>query len=184
LLLANDISLGVIRRTFVNLPRAKSYGIEFDFRKNIGKRFTTLGNFSYILSDIDISGNSNRWNVNRPMQGQSPYIANLGVLYAVDKINLDVSLLYNIYGDRIYNVGNSSFPDIYEAARHVVDVQVSKRFFNKKLETKVSISDLFAPDLIFYMDFSKNSRYDKTDDRAIFRYKMPRVFSLSVNYKL
>lgn len=183
LVLANDISLGVIRRSFVNLPRATSFGGELDFRYDINKAWTLYGNFTYIKSKIDQGNNLNRWNENRPMQGQSPYVVNYGVLYNWEKQNLSVSALYNIYGDRIYNVGNTSYPDIYEKARHLVDLQVSKTFFKKRLETKISVSDLFRRDLIYYMDYSKNNRYNEEEDKVIFRYKMPRSISAGISYK-
>jgi outer membrane receptor protein involved in Fe transport len=184
LLLANDITLGVIRRTFVNLPGAKNYGAEMDFRKNLSKSLTAYGNFSYIFTKVDLSGNPNRWNEKRTMQGQSPYIINVGMLYKIEKLDMTVSALYNIFGDRIYNVGNSGMPDIYEAARHILDLQVSKLFFKKKMETKLSISDVFANDLVFYMDYARTGKYYSPGNRTVFRYTMPRVFSLSIGYKL
>jgi outer membrane receptor protein involved in Fe transport len=183
LVLANDISLGVIRRSFVNLPRASSLGAEFDFRVDLTKKFTTFGNFSYIQSVINPGDNINKWNENRPMQGQSPYIINLGLLYKFEKINMSISGLYNIYGDRIYNVGNTSYPDIYERARHQVDLQLTKSFFKKKLEAKIGVSDVFANDLVFYMDYNKTSSYEAGDDVSIFRFKMPRIITFSLGYK-
>jgi outer membrane receptor protein involved in Fe transport len=183
LVLANDISLGVIRRSFVNLPRATSYGGELDFRYDINKSWTMYGNFTYIKSVIEQGNNLNRWSENRPMQGQSPYVVNYGVLWNVEKYNLSVSALYNIYGDRIYNVGNTSYPDIYERARHLVDLQVTKSFLKKKLEAKLGVSDLLSRDLIFYMDYDKNNRYTEKDDNVIFRYKMPRTITAGVSYK-
>lgn len=182
LVLANDITLGVIRRSFVNLPRANSLGAELDFRINVVKPLTAYGNISYIRSVIDPGDNLNRWNEKRPMQGQSPYIVNFGLLYKFSKYNMAVSALYNIYGDRIYNVGNTSFPDIYEKNRHLLDLQVSKLFM-KKLEVKLGVSDVLARDLIFYMDYDKNSSYSESGDVTVFRYKMPRIFTASVSYR-
>jgi hypothetical protein len=183
LVLANDISLGVIRRSFVNLPRATSLGAEFDFRIDIIKSLTAYGNFSYINSVIYPGDNPNRWSDNRPMQGQSPYIVNLGLIYKIEKIDLAFSGLFNMYGDRIYNVGNSGFPDIFEQARPLLDFQVTKQFFNKKLETKLGISDILARDLIFYMDYTKTNTYESGEDLAVFRYRMPRIFTFSVGYR-
>jgi outer membrane receptor protein involved in Fe transport len=183
LVLANDISLGVIRRSFVNLPRATALGMELDYRVDVTKGLTAYGNFSYIQSVIYPGDNPNRWSDNRPMQGQSPYIVNLGLIYNIKKLDLTLSGLYNIYGDRIYNVGNTSFPDIFEKARHLLDFQVTKLFFNKKLETKLGVSDILARDLIFYMDYTKSNTYVESEDVVIFRYKMPRIFTFSIGYK-
>ena len=182
--LANDISLGVIRRLFVNLPEAKSLGIEFDYYYNFTKSLIGYGNFSYISSTINAGDNPNRWNENRPMQGQSPYIINVGMLYKVEKIDLTFSGLFNMYGDRIYNVGNTSFPDIYEAARPLLDFQVSKSFLNKRMMAKFSVTDILARDLIFFMDFAKKSKYTADTDFVVFQHQMPRVFSMSLSYRL
>lgn len=183
LVLANDITLGVVRRSFVNLPSAKSLGAELDFRFDLLKSLTAYGNFSYIQSVVDQGDNLNRWSDKRPMQGQSPYIANMGLLYKFKKYDVAVSALYNIYGDRIYNVGNTSFPDIYEKNRHLLDLQISKLFLNKKLEMKLGVSDVLAKDLVFYMDYDKNNAYNEDSDVAVFRYKMPRIINFSVSYK-
>jgi hypothetical protein len=96
---------------------------------------------------------------------------------------MSISGLYNIYGDRIYNVGNTSFPDIYERARHQVDLQLTKSFFKKKLEAKIGVSDVFANDLVFYMDYNKTSSYEAGDDVSVFRFKMPRIITFSLGYK-
>lgn len=185
LLLANDISLGVVRRTFYNLPSATSLGAEVDFRYNLTKRWTAYGNLSLIQSVINMGGNPNSWNEKRPMQGQSPYILNAGILYRIPQQDLTLSLLYNQYGDRIFNVGNTGFPDVYEKARPLVDFQVSKFFMNKKFEAKAAITDILAQDLIFYMDFSRTEKFDpEKGDEAIFRFTMPRIITMSFAYRM
>jgi outer membrane receptor protein involved in Fe transport len=184
LVLANDMTLGVTRRSFVNLPTARALGAEFDYRVNITDALTTYGNFSYIFSRIEAGNNDNRWNASRPMQGQSPYIANIGFLYKFDKPGIAVSALYNIYGDRVYNVGNTSFPDIYEKNRHVIDLQISKLFFDKRFETKISVNDVLAQDLIYFMDFTRTNDYVAGEDEVVFRYKMPRIINFSLSYRI
>jgi outer membrane receptor protein involved in Fe transport len=183
LVLANDITLGVIRRSFVNLPRATALGIELDYRIDISKALTAYGNFSYIQSVIYPGDNTNRWSDNRPMQGQSPYIINIGLIYKVEKLDITLSGLFNMYGDRIYNVGNTSFPDMFEQARPLLDFQITKLFFKKRLETKLGVSDILARDLVFYMDYNKNNTFQESEDVAVFRYRMPRIFTFSVGYK-
>jgi outer membrane receptor protein involved in Fe transport len=65
--------------TFNNVAGAKAYGLELEGRMSL-KRFaealasTSVGaNFSWIHSRIDIPG------VDRPLQGQSPYVANFSI---------------------------------------------------------------------------------------------------------
>jgi outer membrane receptor protein involved in Fe transport len=184
LVLANDMTLGVTRRSFVNLPTARALGVEFDYRLNITDALTTYGNFSYIFSRIEAGNNDNRWSAIRPMQGQSPYIVNIGFLYKFDKPGIAISALYNIYGDRVYNVGNTSFPDIYEKNRHIIDLQISKLFFNKCFETKISVNDMLAQDLIYFMDFTRTNNYVTNEDEVVFRYKMPRIINFSLSFRI
>jgi outer membrane receptor protein involved in Fe transport len=178
------MTLGVTRRSFVNLPTARALGVEFDYRLNITDALTTYGNFSYIFSRIEAGNNDNRWSAIRPMQGQSPYIVNIGFLYKFDKPGIAISALYNIYGDRVYNVGNTSFPDIYEKNRHIIDLQISKLFFNKCFETKISVNDMLAQDLIYFMDFTRTNNYVTNEDEVVFRYKMPRIINFSLSFRI
>lgn len=193
LILAADLTLGVIRRSFTNLPSANALGIEFDFRKKLtflGSAFehvVLFGNAALIGSTIDLKGDtvieSNTFNIDRPMQGQSPYILNFGLSYEIPKINSYVSLSYNRFGERIYNVGTKNVPDIYEKARNVIDFQISKKFIQNKLEVQASVSDILANDLIFFADFTKSKKYDEEKDGVIFKYKMPRIVGFKASYK-
>ncbi len=90
---------------YINSPKANSFGAELEFRKKLDfneafKNFTLQGNLSYIYNEVP--------GLNRPMQGQSPYLINFSAQYDVDKIGLSTTLLFNQIGRRIYYVGNST----------------------------------------------------------------------------
>ncbi|MBI1223131.1 MAG: TonB-dependent receptor [Bacteroidetes bacterium] len=194
LLLDNSITIGAIGRTYTNLPYANSYGFEFDFRKSLDfidsmtgtkgfGQFTLNGNFSYIKSVIDLQGNPNTFNPKRPMQGQSPYILNFGVQWESKNSKWMASGMVNRYGERIYNVGTSTLPDIYEKARTVIDMQISRKLAKDRLELKASIQDLLAQKLIFFFDYDSNKKYNAEKDWIVYQYKMPRTVGFSVSYK-
>lgn len=96
------------------------------------------------------------------MQGQSPYVLNMGLQYDLPKKGINATLLFNQIGQRIYLVGDLSSgagsPDIYEAARPLFDFQVSKKFSNKKAELKLSISDLLNATQYFYQNKINSKR--------------------------
>ena len=46
--------------------------------------------------------------MDRPLQGQSPYVLNFGLLYDLEKQVLMQHLLFNQIGERIYLVGDKS----------------------------------------------------------------------------
>src|SRR5678815_6203603 len=82
---------------------------------------------AYIYSRVSDS----RLQVDRPMQGQSPYLINVGLLYDLQKQGFSATILYNQIGERIYLVGDvtaaGGLPDIYEAPRPVLDLQLTKK---------------------------------------------------------
>jgi hypothetical protein len=59
---------------------------------------------------------------NRALQGQSPYVANLGLAWA--SAGLSASVLFNRFGRRIDAVGGQATPEIYEEARSQLDAVV------------------------------------------------------------
>lgn len=112
--------------TYRNALGATSQGIEFNFRKKfdfLGRAFTNYfisGNYAVITSSIQLDENSTDpvitelTSTNRPMQGQSPYVANLNIGY--DNINTGRSAIFvfNAYGERIIALGSYGAPDYYE----------------------------------------------------------------------
>ncbi len=195
LLLDNSITLGAIGRLYQNLPLANSLGVEFDIRKNLGfldslgntqafGHFTIYGNVSIIKSEIDLKGETNTFNSRRPMQGQSPYIANFGIEWEADSGRWVATALFNRFGERIYNVGTATLPDIYEKARSVIDFQISRKFLkNSQLELKLSIQDILAQKLIYFFDFDSNQRFNADIDREVYSFRMPRTIGIGASYR-
>ncbi|NJK86805.1 MAG: TonB-dependent receptor, partial [Bacteroidales bacterium] len=136
----------------INVEKAKSYGIEFDARKsfmflegtalNALKDFTVVFNTSLIKSEIktDLKFLTEK---KRVLQGQSPYIINLGLYYQNEKSRLMVNLSYNRIGKRIVFTGTSEHPHTYEIPRDLVDLSINKGI-GKRLELKLGIKDLFS----------------------------------------
>ncbi len=170
----------------LNTKSGTALGAELEFRKKLNvipllKNFTISGNMSYFYSRVkDTTGL-----VNRPLQGQSPYLLNLGLLYDVEKIGFTSTILVNRIGRRILFVGNEAISDIWENPRTVVDLQMSKKIMNKKGEIRINISDILNRQADFYHDldndkvFTKNSK----DVQAISR-NYGTNFNISFLYQL
>jgi hypothetical protein len=118
----------------------------------------------------------------RAMQGQSPYIVNLGATYANPKTGLGITVVMNRIGRRIHQVGNSSYLSIYENPRTQLDLQVSKRIL-EKAEIKVSASDILNQEGIQYQDQNNNGRYAADVDSGISTYSYGVNYSLSISYR-
>ena len=122
------------------------------------------------------------------MQGQSPYVVNLGLLYDLEKIGFSATMLYNRIGERIYLVGDltsgAGSPDIYEAPRSLLDFQMSKKLIKNKAELRLSISDLLNTTQYFYQNNGGKSTLQKGIDAYRFTRKNGTTFSITFNYSL
>jgi len=135
--------------TFQNADKATNMGVEVEVRKSLDdislKNFSVVANGSLIYSKVYFAETAQKTQKNRALQGQSPYIANFGFYYNNEKSGLDVSLLYNIIGERIIVAGvidgTYEKPDVYEMPRNVLDFTISKKI-NKIIELKFGVKDL------------------------------------------
>ncbi|WP_223789986.1 TonB-dependent receptor domain-containing protein [Marinicella meishanensis] len=120
--------------SFQNALAAENTGIELEVYKDfsfLGDRFANFyisANYAYIDSEIqlDTSGPSGQTNNTRPLQGQSPYVANVQLGYDNADRGISASLLFNKFGARISEAGTSGRPDIYEQPFNQVDFVYSQ----------------------------------------------------------
>lgn len=146
---------------FTNVNSAKSYGGELEIRLKLLDNLTLYSNASIIKSVVDlhdIVGSE----IDRPLQGQSPYIINSGIFLNNRKNDLSATISYNVIGPRIYIVGNVQEPSVWENRRNVIDFQLSKTFNN--LEIKFNVKDILAQDLIYFQDLNGNRTFDSSDN--------------------
>lgn len=181
--------------TWVNIPEAIVYGVEFEVRKRLTfisedlNNFQIGGNVSLIHSQVDIDPQTYQQilavdparKATRPLFGQSPYAANAELAYLSPVKGWKSSLSYAVFGPRLSAVGGIN-PDIYEQARGLVNFSVSKDFrLSKENSQKISIrfraNNLLNP----YYRFTQT--YLDTD--YIFQnYQLGRTYSFSISYNL
>ncbi|MBI5370619.1 MAG: TonB-dependent receptor [Sphingobacteriales bacterium] len=174
---------------FQNVEEATAYGLELELRKKLDfsnsfRNFTFQANASYIRSRVK----DHTFSIDRPMQGQSPYVINVGLLYDLEKAGLNATLLFNQIGERIYLVGDltagAGFPDIYEAPRALLDFQLSKKLLKKKAELRMSISDILNSTQYFYQNNDGNTKLQKGTDAYRFTRRNGTSFNFTFNYSL
>lgn len=117
--------------TFVNATSALTYGLEAEVRRDLDgvaewlRPVTVFGNLTLVHSEIEIGDSlSSRINDQRAMVGQSPYVVNLGVTYALIDRGMSGTLLFNRFGERIVSAAESPLPDVYERPRSSLDLSL------------------------------------------------------------
>lgn len=180
--------------SFVNARKADNYGVEIDIRKSLGfiglKDFSLSVNAALIKSRVKFDGTTN--NIDRPMQGQSPYLVNAGLFYANTQHGWNASILYNCIGKRIIGVGNRygtasegssrNIPNSYEMPRHSLDLSVSKTF--GRWSVKLAARDILAQKFLFRQIEEVVQDGEKRNIEETTRsYKPGRNFNLTIGYK-
>lgn len=152
---------------YKNLQSAKDLGFEIDIRKSLGfiapgskllSRLFLSGNYTWVDATVSFRENDAIDGATglpvtatrkRPLAGQSPYIVNGGVLYAGERLGINVT--FNRYGKRIVFASPSVAEDEYELPRNMLDAQVSYRFLKgKNLEAKLNAGNLLNQELRVY----------------------------------
>ena len=178
---------------YANADNAYTIGAEFEIRKGLDfisqhlDAFSVFANLTYIYSKVTLGSTSGTGGVttsNRPLQGQSPYLANVGLQYNSKNTLWNGSLLYNRIGQRLALVGinDLGFPDIYERPRDQVDIQLARKIFNKRGEIKITWADLLNPAYYFYENIDSKKAFTKGTDRLFNSYKPGSTITVGFTY--
>ena len=181
----NPSSGGASTFNYINADKAYSFGAELEFRKRLDfseafKNFVFQTNISYVYNRVT----KNDANLDRPMQGQSPYVVNASLQYDVEKYDLTTTLLFNQIGDRIFYVGGNDFPPVTEQHRPLLDFQVAKKILKNAGEIKLNVSDILDTRNLFYLDINNNRKYDKGKDALAIKRKYGSTVSFTFSYNL
>ncbi len=178
--------------SYTNPNSAQSFGIEMEIRKKLGfinessilENFLFYVNAAYIKSKVDFNENSNPYDAGRPLQGQSPYLVNTGLQYSSPSNRFNASVLYNRIGHRISAVGFQGYPDIYENARDLIDLQFGMKVLQSKGEIKLNISDLLNQPAVFYQNVNHDSKtsFSSASDRTQYSFRYGTNASVSFAY--
>ncbi len=179
---------------YTNAPKAENFGAELEYRFKLSSfikrdssiflnNTTFFTNIAIIKSKVTIDTAVIAGSItNRPLQGQSPFLVNAGVMFSHPKQNWTASISYNIVGRRIFIVGNVQEPDVWENHRHIIDFQLTKQFA-KYFEAKLNVRDALAQKLLFYQDLNGNQKYDNGIDNRWQETTFGQTISLSVSMK-
>lgn len=163
---------GSILLTLQNAEGAVNQGVEFDLYTHLdplddwldGRRWAqwlrldrldwsnwTIGaNYAWIDSEIQLDPAKSGFNTNlvRPLEGQSPYVVNVQLGYASPDGEREATLLYNVSGERIVQVGVDTQPDTYEQPFHQLDF-TWKQKLGEDWALRVRLRNLLDPKVEF-----------------------------------
>ena len=142
-------------RTFMNSDKAINYGFELEARFSLANLagflsdFALNGNYSWIKSEVTVEGTETTIaRTSRPLQGQSPYMLNIGLTYINPAFGTLVSLLYNKIGERISEVATAYEEDVIEESRDLIDIVVNQPI-TENIEMKLSVKDLLGNNQVY-----------------------------------
>ncbi|NUM81282.1 TonB-dependent receptor [bacterium] len=183
----------------VNGGSANNLGLELELRASLAhlfsalKKFSITSNMSFIYSRIKQNDAIKVYtlgsdeptlfspdflaNESRPMQGQSPYIINVGLNYANVDTRTEMNLSYNVFGKRVaeistklVNNGEKIYDDVYEQPYNQLDLTVSQKL-SKQVKVKANWKNILNDNVVFKMGkFVTNE------------YKPGMSFSTSISY--
>ncbi|WP_437752056.1 TonB-dependent receptor domain-containing protein [Sorangium sp. So ce1389] len=176
-------SSGKGRLSWTNGDSGYAAGLELEIRKSLDfinpllRDVTALGNITFVSSEVEINPEPEEGGVaiqstaTHPLQGQSPFVVNLGLDYSGESTGTSARLLYNVFGARLRTVGKN-MPDEYEQPRHQIDLTVAQRF-GEHVELKLAGENLIdAPVRV-------TQGKESTEDNIVLEYKAGTTVTLS-----
>jgi TonB-dependent receptor len=178
---------------YYNATKALTLGAELEIRKNLidfnegSSKLSTFANLTYIYSKVTLAsttGGGAAESSNRPLQGQSPYLINLGLQFDNTTRGINGSLLYNRIGERLSLVGlnDLGFPDVYERPRDQVDLQIARKALGGRAEFRLTWSDVLNPFYYFYENVGDKTSYQSTSDRLFYSFRPGSTITLGFTY--
>ena len=121
--------------SYENAESAKNIGIEFDGFMRLERFYSNLSDFfasaniAAIESKVDLGAvGATQTSRNRPLQGQSKYLANIQFGYKPEGGKWQATALHNVAGRRISQVGVLGLKDVFEEPLHQVDLTARYQF--------------------------------------------------------
>jgi len=139
--------------TYRNAAAARTFGAEVEGRLGLGRlshalrSFSIGGNVALVRSRIELQpSDAGAVSANRPLAGQSPYLVNVSLRFDPVDTGLTASLVYNVVGPRISDVGVRAseaiiLPNVVEEAFHSLDMIVSYEV-NDRLKLKLKLKNI------------------------------------------
>ncbi len=181
--------------TVDNLGNATVYGVEFELRQRLGFISEGLNNLKFnanvsiIKSELTMSEDEFESRTlaardgetidrERDLQGQAPYLINVGLDYNNSDLGFQTGLFYNVQGSTLEVVGIGLVPDVYTQPFSSLNFTLNKSFGEKKN----SSIDLKVANLLSSTRLSEYESYG-TDNQTFSLREPGTEISLGYSFK-
>lgn len=157
--------------TFINSDNAIIFGVEVEYKKNLGTLFkveeTTWNNLNFgvnatvMYSQVEIDptittfngSNIAPTNIERQLQGASPFLVNADIAYNKEFKNHKITSAFdfNIFGDRVYSAGGNGVGDIFDKGFGTLNFNFKDQI-GDHIEISFKAKNLLNPSLERYQD--------------------------------
>ena len=175
-----------------NNSEAAVAGVEIEYRKNLinndDSKLAINVNTSFIFSQQEMTDAEYNGRVatepnrvidrTRELQGQSPFLINAGLTYAIVSKNLETGLFYNVQGKTLEVVGVGNIPDVYTDPFNNLNFTCTKKLGANQNQTITFKAQNILAD-------TRESFYDYygEEQRPFSLFKVGRSFSLGYSIK-
>ena len=173
-----------------NNSEATVAGVEIEYRKNLinnnDSKLAINVNTSFIFSQQEMTDAEYNGRVatepnrvidrTRELQGQSPFLINAGLTYAIVSENLETGLFYNVQGKTLEVVGVGNIPDVYSDPFNNLNFTCTKKLGANQTITFKAQNILADTRESFY-------DYYGEEQRPFSLFKVGRSFSLGYSIK-
>jgi hypothetical protein len=150
---------------FQNIETARNFGFEVEGRFGF-ERFTDAlddqglelsANFTYVVSEVDltIEERAAATSQDRPIAGQSPFVVNAGLSWnpsnAETGIPVALGLFYNVFGERIVEVGFGGLQDVFQEPFHSLNF-TAQWDVSELVSLKLTVKNLLLDEQEFTQD--------------------------------
>lgn len=172
---------GAPEHSFQNAGSGFAAGVELELRKTLAKELVLSTNLSLMYTDVRLPEGGVYTNTERPLEGASPYIANIDLSYTPelrDGSKASLALSYNLTGPRIHSVGLSGLGDVMQQPLHELDFNASWPLL-RSLSASLSLGNLLDMPVRFTQDVPSTG-----ENVDIEGWRLGRSFKLGLKWNL
>ncbi|MCK6545477.1 TonB-dependent receptor [Myxococcota bacterium] len=139
----------------INTDGATNFGVELEARRDLSfvgpgvwENLWIAGNLTLVRSRVTLGTQAGvLTSESRALQGQSPYAVNAQLGYDDPDAGSSVTVLFNVFGPRISDVGVLGVPDVFEQPQPALDVVVKQKL--ERFDLSLKLQNLLDPAVRF-----------------------------------